>query len=484
MNTKQFKTMVQTISEVNANKEFRNRESYTNPVVIAWGPQGVGKSFTIKEAGTNIGQPVLNVRLSQELAEDMSYPKIEDDELKKVYAEMWPRYKTDEEGNKINRRKVVNGEIIEIEDEYQINLSSLDNYIENYDELKVFYENQGLTIDDAPGVILFLDEINRIEDKQLFQMIFQLLESGRFKGFVFPEEVTVFGACNPDKGYIVAPWFEDKAFASRCIHIKLQFDKDIAISNLKSAGYDEVTLEMLSTYPEMLFDQEANNFDTPVLDYSMRNASFFDNYVVNVDWEKTEHPEVRDELVSAIYGEEFIGPFYTILEKTAKKAFEAEAILTEYDDYELGENPFNIHNENGIDIYVADTVLDHIENQNSESTIRKKFLAELADGKSDFIDRVIDNMRDYIHDNIDDPEFTKMFDQNKLKFLRFVLDLPRGKYGNFFRSLINSKSNDQDVIRKSELFLNLIISGENKIASKAITEIIQHLNKKITESVK
>ena len=159
-------------------KNFRARKNFSKPPIVFWGPKGSGKTYNVKKAANFLHIPDINIRLGQELAEDMSYPEITEENrekfLSKIIAEMFPRYKRDENGNLIPRKKNVDGEIVEIEGEYQINFTKIKNYIENWKELEEYYSSLGLSVDDAPGGILFLDEVNRIEDKQMFQMIFQL----------------------------------------------------------------------------------------------------------------------------------------------------------------------------------------------------------------------------------------------------------------------------------------------------------------------
>jgi MoxR-like ATPase len=488
MNSKQYKTFTKTVALQIANKAFRETRSYSRPVFIFWGPAGVGKTYTIKEAGTAINFPVINVRLGQELAEDMSYPLIDNMEgskertLKKIVAEMWPRYKTDELGNKIPRRKNVDGEIVDIDGEYQIAFSSVKTYVENFSDIEMFYTEQGLTVDDAPGGIFFLDEINRIEDKQMFQMIFQLFESGKFKGFVLPEELSLFGACNPSKGYIVSNWFDDKAFSNRCVHMKLTFDADIALENVRKANYSELSTEFVSTYPELLFDPKDNNFDIPKLDYSMRNLSFFENYVAKMDWSKTENPEIEIELVASIYGSGAVGNYHTIVDRTAQKAIEPLEIITQYDEYALGENPYNVKMEAGLANYIADTVFQTLEDRNIENAKSKQrtiFLQAIASNRSDYIDRVQKQLNEYIIANVDSSEFKELFGKNKLRFLRFIMDLPKDTYASFMRPLMD----DENYKEAEGSFLEMLDVDQDDIPTRALVDCILQLNEIVQERV-
>ena len=488
MNSKQYKTFTKTVALQIADKAFRSLKSYSRPVFIFWGPAGVGKTYTIKEAGTEIFYPVINVRLGQELAEDMSYPSIENMEdskervLKKIVAEMWPRYKTDELGNKIPRRKKVNGETVEIEGEYQIAFSAIKTYVENYSDIEMHYTEQGLSIDDAPGGIYFLDEINRIEDKQMFQMIFQLFESGKFKGFVLPEELSLFGACNPSKGYIVANWFDDKAFSNRCVHMRLTFDKDIALENVRKSGYSDLSVEFVSTYPEFLFDPKDNDFEVPKLDHSMRNLSFFENYVVNMDWKQTENPELEIELVSSIMGANAVGNYHTILDRTAQKAIEPLQIITKYDEYELGDNPYNVKEEAGLKNYTPDTVFLSLEDRDLEKAKSKErtiFLQSIISNRSDYIDRVQKQLNEYIIANVDDPEFKELFGKNKLRFLRFIMDLPKDTYASFMRPLMD----DENYKDAEGSFLEMLDVDQDDVPTRALVDCILELNNVVKDRV-
>lgn len=469
--------LIKTVSTKVTDKDFRSKSTYSRPVFIFWGPAGVGKTHSAKQAGNEANLPVINIRLGQEMAEDMSYPEVADGKLRKIIAEMWPRYSKNAEGNHIPRQAIVNGKKVNVDGEYQIDFASIKTYIENYSTIESFYTEQGLTVNDAPGGILFLDEINRIEDKGLFQMIFQLFESGKFKGFELPAEVSLFGACNPDsEDYITSPWFEDKAFANRCIHLSVTFDRETSKDIFKKGGYSDVTTEFLAMNPELMFKQESNQFDIPKVDYSLRNASFFETYVVGIDWKESKHPEIVNELIGTVYGWEFIKSYEQILEKTAKKAFEAEEILAQYDEYKPGKAT---KDEKGRVVYA--NVMDAAKTQKPTSKIRKEMISLVEDDRIDFVQRVKENMVAYIVENFDNDGFQEEFAANSLRFLRFSMDLPRAVYAEMLKELLDKSTfegRSTDFIRF--LMMPKVTDKKSKEKVDACRDLILKLHNEIT----
>jgi hypothetical protein len=490
MNITTLDTFIKTIVEHQTDPLFRVRPNYVRIVPVLWGLAGVGKTYGIKKAATQLLLPVINLRLSQEMAEDMSYPQItkfegsNKDVLKKIPAEVFPTYKEDMDGNRIKRKKLVNGEVVECENEYQIAFSDISTYIDNYDEVDAYYRsisNGLMTINDAPGGILFLDELNRIEDKGMFQMIFQLLESGRFKGTVLPDEITLFGACNPDTdGYIVAPWFNDPAFANRCVHFRLNFDHTAAFEGLRNSGYSELSLDLVSEEPKLLFDTEKEDFDLPPATTSMRNLSFFDNYVANIDWASTAHPELEFEIFGALYGLGNLARYQSIKEKSAVKLISPLDILTSYDEYDMGPDPYTPFKTRSLIEYEPNTVFDSIFDFEAKSSVRKR-LIEARDGdKLDFLNRVIEDLQSFIIKNIDDEETQKLIKDNRLRLLRFSLDLPADLIVSFQKPLFNS---EKTFGNNSVTFISLVVD-EDDFTSLAYHDCLDKYDKLVAERSK
>lgn len=484
MKGKQMEQTIIAIAGAIMDPKFRARKNYARPPFVFWGPKGSGKTYTVKKAGSFLKIPVINIRLGQELAEDMSYPEITEINrekfLSKIIAEMFARYKRDENGNKIPRRKIVDGEPVEIPSEFQINFTKIKNYIENWDELETYYTSIGLTVDDAPGAITFLDEVNRIEDKQMFQMIFQLFDSGKFKGYVTPEEISFFAAANPNEGYIVANWFADPAFANRCIHLRTIYDFETwyEFASQPDSGYDELTIQFYKTYPKALFDEKENTFKLPNFSSSFRNPAFLSLYVNGITY---PDPDIREELLAAIVGEMNIANFHLVEDDLAEKAPTAEEILTQYDEYEVGSEPLKKivlgHTREGKEIlgYEMATLKDAIDDQNSSGTLRGKILNAIENGKTDLINDVTQNIIEYFHANIKNDGFKEKIDENRLRFIRFMFDLPRGKFGTTFQELVSDNTKET-----SPLIAEALTSGDTGVY---LVQLIKFNDKRITDSV-
>lgn len=459
MKGKQMEQAIVSISKAIMDPNFRARKNYIRPPFVFWGPKGSGKTYTVNKAATSLHIPAINVRLGQELAEDMSYPDIKEQEnekfLGKIIAEMFPRYKKDKAGNYIPRKKVEeNGEIVVCKNEYQINFSLIKNYIENWDAIEEYYTSKGLSVDDAPGGIVFLDEVNRIEDKQMFQMIFQLFDSGKFKGYVTPEEISFFAAANPkEKGYIVSDWFADPAFSNRCIHLKTTYDFDtwLEFAEAEDSGYDELTIEYYKHFNNSLFDEEENSFDIPKSTSSFRNPAFLSLYGLGINY---PDPIIRNDIISAIIGPTQLVNFLGVEEKIVDKIPTPEEILSEYDEFELGDHPLieiekgkNWKDETIFDYEIGPSLKSAYENQAPKGEIRKKIVNAVLENKSSFYNETCDQLAKYIIKNIGDEEFQNHLQENLLRLTRFLFDIPKGKYSVTMKTLINSDGeNDTNLI--------------------------------------
>ncbi|MED2737461.1 AAA family ATPase [Bacillus toyonensis] len=486
MNGIQMKKMIVAVSKAIANKEFRSLPHFEKPPFVFWGPKGSGKTKTVKAAGTINKFPVINIRLGQELAEDMSYPEVVEINgekfLSKIIAEMFPRYNSDEKGNRIPRKKIVDGKVVTCEGEFQINFEKIKAYIENYKELEEYYTSLGLSINDAPGAIVFLDEVNRIEDKQMFQMIFQLFDSGKFKGYVTPEEISFFAAANPNKGYIVSNWFADPAFTNRCVHLKTRYDfaSWLEYATAPGSGFDELTIEFYKANPKALFDEKENNFDLPKFSSSYRNPTFLSLYVNGVDY---QDDEIKTEILTAIIGEMFVANFHQVEEKLQEYAPSAEEIFENYAEYDLGDNPLIGHvtgkAQDGTPIYQyeIDTLINNIDGQVASTPLRDRILKYLEDNRQDVINEICENMVNYIYSNYDQKGFLEDLETNtqrKLKFIRFMFDLPRGKFATTFQQIVANPEADKK--EKSENIASHLTKGE---AGKYLVNLIKYNQKRV-----
>lgn len=490
MNGLQMRQTVISISKAIMDPKFRARKNYSRPPFVFWGPKGAGKTYDVNAAATHLKIPAINIRLGQELAEDMSYPDIKEENkqkyLGKIIAEMFPKYKTDEDGKKIKRNRInENGDIEEIEGEYQINFTLIKNYIENWKDIVDFYENQGLSVDDAPGAIIFLDEINRIEDKQMFQMIFQLFDSGKFKGYVTPEEIAFFGAANPNEGYIVSKWFKDPAFANRCIHLKRLYDFESWREYAKKpdSGYDELTIAFYEKHPKALFDEKENTFELPKFSSSFRNSAYLSLFVNGIEY---PDPEIREDILAAVVSSFYVSPFHTVEDELAEKARitkapTAKEVLAAYDEYDCGDEPIKPiktgTNRNGDPIldYEVVTMKDAIDHQPIIGDLRKRFLEAREAGKDDVINETTEDMINYIHDNIENEEFKMDLMENKLRFIRFIFDLPRGKMSIVMNQLIGSKDR-----KTTPLVADALTTGQY---GREFVELIKFNDKKMKAKI-
>lgn len=438
MNHKGMKEVIKNVTLAVANKEFRQLDTYVRAPILFWGIAGTGKTHGIIETSLEEGIPTIVNRLSQEAPEDLSFPLVDGptdnnyvrnnlDEAKrltKVVSEKFPRTLP------TFRKEVIDGVIVET-DEYQIDIKSVKNYIPEYPRFKKMMEDQGLSVNDAKGCVIFFDELNRIADKEMFQMIFQILEEGKFHNYSLPENAAVFGACNPATSeYIIDDWFADDAFSNRCIHIKLEADHNDFLDFAHEAGYEQSIIDLVRSQPEVLFKDGCNDFELPELTRSLRNLRFLDSYVANnkIDWS----PEIRNELINRLIGTGFAGAFNKIENEVNISVPSANDILSNYDDFEISDDiqSYFLDKDNRTiddDQNIAMNLINNMDQQKPKSNIRKRILDICSNSDQfDLLTRVVNDLVEHIAKNKGDDEFHNTFDESRLKFLRFTLDLPRG----------------------------------------------------------
>lgn len=496
MNMTQMHEVIEKVSLATTQEDFRKLSTYTRLPLVFWGIAGTGKTHGIIETGLRNNLAVLNLRLSQVTPEDMAFPLIdeipngsytrgaEDDKvLTRIVAEMFPRTL------ETKRREIVGDEIIET-NEPQINIEAVQKYIPQYERLKANMESQGLTVNDVKGVIVFFDELNRVVDKELFQMLFQIFEEGKFNNYELPKNSAIFAACNPASSeYIVEDWFADDAFSNRCVHLMLEASAKDFLEFAPEAGFQKSVINLVKEQPEALFEKNVNNFELPQLTRSLRNLKFLDAYVANnyIDWS----PEVRGELISRIIGPSYASVFDKIEKEVNISVPNVEEILFEYDDYEVPNHiqEYYLDSDNRDlkqDQEAGIELLSHLDTQKPKSSVRSRVLEICSDpSQFDLVTRIVDDVIEYFNENKDDEKFYRKIDKTRLKFLRFILDLPRGSMNSLLSKLYSdnqtaamliltyNKKNDLDesALNTAERQLENLVNSHINITVDVLTKL-------------
>ena len=152
-------------------------------------------------------------------------------------------------------------------------------------------------------------------------------------------------------------------------------------------------------------------------------------------------------------------------------------IITMYDEYDLGENPYNIRAESKKVLYVADTVYNALEDrsiENSQSKERKNFLQAVANEEFDFILSVQNSLLEYLLQNAENEEFKEVFSQNKLRFVRFFTDLPKENVILLMKPLFD----DDNYNHRKNNFIEWVAKDlyKNDVPALALTTLIFRLD--------
>src|SRR5690625_2994630 len=472
-----MKEVVKNVSYLNTLPEFRELPTYRRATFNFVGGSGTGKTHNIIEAGTELGIPVIVARFSQYMPEDFSLPIIDEEggtnfvhlnpkrNFKEMVADMFgnlvnfltgrrKRYTSliadifpvEIEGKK--RRELNDeGEIVETE-ENQIDFERAKNYIANYSEVKEYWESRGLTINDAPGMIFFGDEINRIEDTQMFQMNFSLIDEHRFKNYKLPDGATIFTATNPADGdFIVQDWDQDDAYSSRFVHLKLEARAEDFLDYAEDL-FGPVINTFASMYPETVFDEEkANAFNLPEVVPTPRNHFRAENWIVHakkfgIDWTK----RVRNELIGRFIGESQIQNFVEILEgRNPEIPPTPEEIIEEYEEFKVSpatieffKRPNSERSPEEAEEHLS-TLFEESQNikENNQNLHRYKIIDNEISGRRDIINKATDDLFEYIKRNAEDEKFIETFNKNRLRTLRFMMDINRPKFKDLMKKMVN-----------------------------------------------
>jgi hypothetical protein len=111
--------------------------------------------------------------------------------------------------------------------------------------------------------------------------------------------------------------------------------------------------------------------------------------------------------------------------------------------------------------------------EKAQSKVRKIFLQAIVNNESDYIYDVQNSLLETLLQNADNEEFKEVFNKNKLRFLRFIADLPKENYSTFMRPLLDMKNYSDP----KNYFADWLIedTNNNDLNTRALIDVIIYL---------
>jgi len=116
--------------------------------------------------------------------------------------------------------------------------------------------------------ILFLDELNRVEDDSVRQSIFELVRERRLHVHELPDNCNIVAAGNPVSSHYDVTDISDMAYIARFGHITIDADIEEFESHGKSSGFHENVLKFVTKNPTCFIKD--HEFRTPEVSHNPR----------------------------------------------------------------------------------------------------------------------------------------------------------------------------------------------------------------------
>lgn len=298
---------------------------YQNYAINGTGERGVGKTEGTIEACNMAGLPVLLLYPSQwvDNSDAVGMPKVRLYNGKEVtiniIRDFFPRIKTDEKGNKMVRK----------DGGYMIDFESVSEYIANYEEMMIYYEGD---INQAPGLVVFWDEINRVVVQDVQQLMFSVMLNQKLGNYSFPNGTLFVSASNPNTGdYSVSALMEEEAFKDRFVQVPVENNLKVSNIYMASQNYHWSVIALANQHPETVTPVgEHYDLEVKPSNRSMKTLSSIQNFTTV---EQDLEPGDFQEVVAGIVGDKYAAAYATILEKGPELIPSGEEIITNYDKY-------------------------------------------------------------------------------------------------------------------------------------------------------
>jgi hypothetical protein len=287
-----------------------------------WGQTAAGKSQMIYEVATDLHVPTIDIRVGQMQPEDLiglPYKEQKDGVWTTHFAlpAYLPQYAMNEDGSIKLRR----------DGKKMINFEALKGFIDNYKELEVYYADKG-GVNEAPGFILFFDEINRIAGDESKNALFQLPEKYQLHGFRCPDGGFICSATNPNTNdYQVGENFEDKAFLSRFCHVSSEPDAKVWLgwAEGKGAIHHDIT-SYIDAYNASLFKEA--KWDMPKIEANQRTWEMMNVMFYQVELPKEHH--IQFEVAAGLVGDSYATAFLKHVKEHLTRPVSGEEVVNDY----------------------------------------------------------------------------------------------------------------------------------------------------------
>lgn len=226
--------------------------------------------------------------------------------------------------------KLVNGEVVHRKDGGKmVDFEGTKDYIKNYDLLMEYYNGD---INQAPGYIVFFDELNRVVAEDVKQALFQVFIEHRLENYVFPDGGFFLAASNPNTSdYNVSNMFEERAFRDRFVHVFVENNVAGFTKYAIAEHFDDSIIEMVNSHNSALQSTgEAYDLDTLGVMPSPRSWRMINTIVSHTHMREALEEEIFVEVLAGVIGLEWAGLYNKTLKEGSTKLPTAEEIITNY----------------------------------------------------------------------------------------------------------------------------------------------------------
>lgn len=247
---------------------------------------------------------------------------------------------------------------------FMVNYAANKHYIDNYEEVNAYYlekypekykDNPHEAINEAPGSIVFFDELNRVVAEDVKQALFQIFIEQKLTNYTFPRGTFLVAASNPNTtDYSVSPIFEERAFKDRFVHLFVENDLKGFNIYAEKNDYHWSIKAHVNQYPESLL-VKGEEYDLNIIP-SPRSWRFVNTIVKFTSLPQLDR-DVFVEVIAGVLGLEHAVRYIETFEKGAEKVPTGEELLTKYDE-------------------VRDYILKAIENERQDymNQVKERFL--------------------------------------------------------------------------------------------------------------
>lgn len=286
-------------------------ETETTITPMLWGRHGLGKSSSVRQVGKELGYRVLDIRLAQKEAIDIT------------------------------------GMLFTFEDK-QLNMAVTANHPPQWfaDALK-----QG-------KVILFLDEFNMAR-REVMNAVFELVLDRKLNNSPLPKNVFIVCAGNPeDDRYDVTPMSE--SLVDRLLHIKVEGDADGWLEYAESAECDARVVSFIRSTPSALYHVNKKDEKFPV-EIKHSERSWLDR--VNPILKLNFNEEIQFELLCGCVGSDMAALFRKTIQKENMPISVKEIFAGKKETYERLERYRSMKRQDLISITANDLVAYCLKNE-------------------------------------------------------------------------------------------------------------------------